>query len=729
MSFLKKYAVFGLILIGFAIRISFLNDISVSPDERNVIDKFLPVSFGELLTITTMHGFPEHAFANIFIWLSNQVGGQVFILRWQAVVFAVLTLAVTYKAVQKMLGQNYALAATLLFTFSGYHMLFSHRIRGYSAMIFFAVASTYFLWRGMGAHPVTPRARWRDWLLFALISGLSIYNQLFTTTLLATQGIVVAVWLLLRAWHQRPRSAGEFFQQQILPPLLGGLGGLLVAILLFTPILPQFFRNFVADDSHFVVSEASLWATLSPYLAVFEEYSGSVWPWSWLLFLLLIGVGLIHLIRIKPEVAGLLAGWLVLPILLATISQILIPWFYVRERYIVYMLPAFMILAGVGWQALRQRVRRVNPAAEKSFLGASLVVILLISFISITAYLNGATYGNWQAVSNFLAGQADARDLIVCEPFQHGWEADDLPGTDTCTRNLTYRLEQQRQFIYPIYNLYTIASRRAFTENPILLDRNPRVWVVLWGVPESLGAEGDKSITAFEGLGRTLVLGPFTAENAATALSQALSKTQTMIQDPNTQFALLIRLADLQALSGQTSAAAASLAQAERVMPSRETAKEQLAQVRQHLAEPPLVLTPAHLLSAELGNQVLLQGYSLTPEQPFPGQPLQLTLFWHVLAPISTNYATFLHLRNEANQTVAQVDFTPSPPPSHWWVGDSLNDQRQLLLPSQLPAGQYRLLAGLYDPQTLARLPVKNDTTGENAVELTRIIISNQSNQ
>ncbi len=725
MSFLKKYAVFGLILIGFAVRIGLLNDISVSPDERNVINKFLPVSFGDLLTITTMHGFPEHAFANIFIWLSNQLGGQVFILRWQAVVFAILSLAMTYKIVHKMLGRNYALAATLLFTFSGYHLLFSHRIRGYSAMIFFAVASTYFLWRGMGDHETTPRARWKDWLVFALISGLSIYNQFFTTTLLATQGIVVAVWLGLRALRQRPPSIGEFLQQQALTPLLGGLGSLVVAALLFIPIWSQFFQNFVADDSHFQVSDTSLLATLLPYVALFEEYSGSISPWSWLLFLILIGTGLVHLIRLKPQAAGLLTGWFILPIVLATVGQILIPWFYVRERYIVYMLPAYMILAGAGWVALLKLARRVNPVAERSFLGVSLATILLISSLSITTYQNGVTYGNWQEGSNFLAKQARPSDLFICEPFQHGWEADDLPATDACTRNLTYRLGLQTEFIYPIYNLYTVASRRTFTENPVLLERNPRVWVVLWGVPDSLGGEDDDSIATFERLGRTWVLGPFAAENTVATLSQALGRTLALVQEPNTQFALLIRLADLQTILGQTAAASATLLQAEQVRPARESAQEQINQVKAQLSAPPLILTPAHSLNAEFGNEVLLQGYSLTPEQPSPGQPMQLTLFWHTVAPISTNYATFLHLRNQANETVAQVDFTLSPPSSSWWVGDTMNDQHQLLLPAELPAGQYRLLAGLYNPQTLDRLPVQNDTSGENAVELTRIVVPN----
>jgi hypothetical protein len=44
-------------------------------------------------------------------------------------------------------------------------------------------------------------------------------------------------------------------------------------------------------------------------------------------------------------------------------------------------------------------------------------------------------------------------------------------------------------------------------------------------------------------------------------------------------------------------------------------------------------------------------------------------------------------------------------------------------LPANLPAGTYRLLVGLYRWDTLERLPVLNDASGENAVELERMTL------
>ena len=44
-----------------------------------------------------------------------------------------------------------------------------------------------------------------------------------------------------------------------------------------------------------------------------------------------------------------------------------------------------------------------------------------------------------------------------------------------------------------------------------------------------------------------------------------------------------------------------------------------------------------------------------------------------------------------------------------------------------MAAGEYRVLAGLYRWDTLERLPVTDDTTGENAVELERVQVGGQA--
>jgi len=127
-------------------------------------------------------------------------------------------------------------------------------------------------------------------------------------------------------------------------------------------------------------------------------------------------------------------------------------------------------------------------------------------------------------------------------------------------------------------------------------------------------------------------------------------------------------------------------------------------------------------LEVVLEQKVKLIGYSrdIMPEQ------VRLVLFWQVLANMSTDYTTFVHIRNQAGETIAQVDVRPMSgeyPTSRWRVGETVVDEIIVPLPTELPPGNYYLLLGLYRWDTLERLGVVNDSTGENAIELETLTV------
>jgi hypothetical protein len=141
----------------------------------------------------------------------------------------------------------------------------------------------------------------------------------------------------------------------------------------------------------------------------------------------------------------------------------------------------------------------------------------------------------------------------------------------------------------------------------------------------------------------------------------------------------------------------------------------------------PIPTEPDITLNANLNHTVQLTGYTVqhTVQHSTPAT-LQLTLFWEPLAPLSTDYTRFVHLRNESGATVAQGDGQPlegAYPTSRWQPGELVIDSITLTLPDDLPPGQYSLFTGLYELDTLARLPVINDTTGENAIVLGEVTL------
>jgi hypothetical protein len=90
-------------------------------------------------------------------------------------------------------------------------------------------------------------------------------------------------------------------------------------------------------------------------------------------------------------------------------------------------------------------------------------------------------------------------------------------------------------------------------------------------------------------------------------------------------------------------------------------------------------------------------------------QSLTLTLYWRSESPLPVDYTTFVHLQNEAGETVAQQDQPPLGgvyPTSLWDPGEIIADEISLTLPPELPPGEYSLVMGLYDFNTGLRLPV-----------------------
>ena len=105
-------------------------------------------------------------------------------------------------------------------------------------------------------------------------------------------------------------------------------------------------------------------------------------------------------------------------------------------------------------------------------------------------------------------------------------------------------------------------------------------------------------------------------------------------------------------------------------------------------------------------------------------QNLNLSLYWRSEAPLPVDYTTFVHLRNEAGETVAQQDQPPLGgvyPTSLWDPGEIIADEITLTLPPELPPGEYSLVVGLYDFNTGLRLAAPGQP--ENSVTLTTVRI------
>ncbi|MGD2050545.1 MAG: hypothetical protein PVH03_13675, partial [Chloroflexota bacterium] len=75
------------------------------------------------------------------------------------------------------------------------------------------------------------------------------------------------------------------------------------------------------------------------------------------------------------------------------------------------------------------------------------------------------------------------------------------------------------------------------------------------------------------------------------------------------------------------------------------------------------------------------------------------------------NYQVFVHLKDDEGNLVAQSDkLNPGDfPTKRWPVDKYVRDEHQILLPADLPPGEYQLSLGLWVVEDGWRLPLLND--------------------
>jgi hypothetical protein len=136
------------------------------------------------------------------------------------------------------------------------------------------------------------------------------------------------------------------------------------------------------------------------------------------------------------------------------------------------------------------------------------------------------------------------------------------------------------------------------------------------------------------------------------------------------------------------------------------------------IAKPLTRPQPQQPLQARFGDQVELIGFDLSPTIDHVAY---LSLYWRPLKPLEQDYSLFVHVRDSQNNTLVNADHQPYNnlvPTSRWPVGLTLKETIRLDLPPELPAGEYRIIVGIYSPATLERMPLQPDTSGENGLIL-----------
>ncbi|MDP3046551.1 MAG: hypothetical protein Q8O07_03650, partial [Chloroflexota bacterium] len=114
---------------------------------------------------------------------------------------------------------------------------------------------------------------------------------------------------------------------------------------------------------------------------------------------------------------------------------------------------------------------------------------------------------------------------------------------------------------------------------------------------------------------------------------------------------------------------------------------------------------PRQTVSTQLEDKIALLGYDTAQS----GKEFAITLYWRALQSLDRDYTAFVHVLSPMDgHLVDQRDRQPLDgqyPTGIWSPGEVVSDTYRFTL----PAGEYRLAAGMYDLATMTRLRTPTD--------------------
>ncbi|MCE5257536.1 MAG: DUF2142 domain-containing protein [Chloroflexi bacterium] len=128
----------------------------------------------------------------------------------------------------------------------------------------------------------------------------------------------------------------------------------------------------------------------------------------------------------------------------------------------------------------------------------------------------------------------------------------------------------------------------------------------------------------------------------------------------------------------------------------------------------------------ELENGIALVGYNLEHSIMAPGDTVHVTLFWRALAPVASDYASFVQVLDSSGSVQGQLHRhldSSEPGTSQWQVGQIIREDYIFTLAADAPAGAYALDIGMYLPETAsnARVVKQDGSLGDNHIVLTHL--------
>jgi hypothetical protein len=588
-------------------------------------------------------------------------------VRGTSLLFGLLTVLLTWHVGRRWFSTGAGLLSASLLAVSPAAVLWGGRARMYALLQGLVLLALFLAFNGA----LADRPTWRRLALVCYLAAALTQFVAITLILPLAMALVVVGWLDARGRAERP-----WFRSRQVWLEVGGL--VVVALVAFLvkrtgqpkgiPPLEATGTGVVAGLAQVVAIYADLsldlvagWRALAPFFTASEAILptalavlATVWTAA-------------NLLRRRATSRDLPTLFLALILFLTTLEMIFLVSPDRRDdKYLFMLQPSLFLLAADGLTRLgRQFSLAFRPRKANVIPNLRSFTFGLVASLALMAY-------SWPATSGLLARTGSDYDTAFGYVRDH-WRVGDavLTGTPAAAaiylgRNDYYAMSDVGGYAYRILERDGHNRVERWMGSPWLetdeaihaaLNTSSRVWLVLerWGLT--------KEYYTSLSMQRILAMTDFVREDRGIIVLRSREAVPLIPEDP---------------------------------------------EVRR---------------SVDFDGQVSLDGYDLTwPIGDGPGaegRALALVLYWHALQPLPYDYTVFVHLRDANGNTLIQADHQPLGPvypTSLWPVGQTIRERSVMSIPDEVPPGTYTLWVGLYRLDTLERLPVIGDESGENAV-------------
>jgi 4-amino-4-deoxy-L-arabinose transferase-like glycosyltransferase len=382
-------------------------------DEASTLKHATAAGVPELLSSVLDKALPAPPLYFLVSHILLPLGDADFVLRFPSVAFGVLAVAGVYALGKAMFGELEGLAAALLLAISPSHIRYSQEARPYAVFMLLSLLGLLFLWMGLRGRGV----KW--WMGFAFCTTLNLYTHLFAVlVLLAETVFVLGLWQAVASQSVKGRfisksrsSPEKNGRTSDISRFVGFVVSLVITALACAPMLGHLWRGVTGRKGLGGEATGGLSFT-PPFLIQMIDFWGIGSGWLLVILLVLFVLGVIASASRQRRQLWLALCWFAIPfgMLFALPAQ-----HGFRPRYVLFMLPLYLLFAArgvtAGSEVVSSRLLGEKPELRNAPLVISLLVIAAASIPTVWGYY-AEDRADWRAVAGLLARSMSSADVI-----------------------------------------------------------------------------------------------------------------------------------------------------------------------------------------------------------------------------------------------------------------------------------------------------------------------------